>query len=104
MSDNGAFPMHRLTPADQGHAARLLVEEVPELSDHSDPGALSRVLSDCVRRVNEESVRRSREVVLRELHRAKDEGREADVEGLAAQLTELSAQVDRLRGAQRTPV
>ena len=49
-------------------------------------------------------MRRSREVVLRELHRAKDEGREADVEGLAAQLTELSAQVDRLRGAQRTPV
>ena len=92
-----AFPLHRLTGSDQRHAARLLVHDVPELDDDTDVAALNRALSDCVRLVHEDSARRAIAQIQHELRRAKDEGRDADVQRLAAQLRELAASAPHLR-------
>ena len=99
-SDSDLFPVHLLSPADQRLAGRLLVDEVPELDpDGGDPAALRRAMTDCVNGVREASVNRSIEVVRHELRRARDEGREADFDALAARLTELAAEKQVLRGS-----
>ena len=100
-ADNGSFPMHRLGAADQRHAARLLMDDVPELDDRSDPDALAQAIAGCVQRVREASVMRSIELVRHELHRAKEEGRFADVDRLAAQLTDLAREAPVMRGRLR---
>ena len=56
-------------------------------------------MTDCVNGVREASVNRSIEVVRHELRRARDEGREADFDALAARLTELAAEKQVLRGS-----
>jgi DNA primase len=95
--ENGTFPLHRLTPAEQRLAASLLVRDVPELAEEADNATLQRALSDCVQYVHEASVRRSLAAIRQELDRAKEEGREHDVEALAAKLLELAAETPRLR-------
>jgi DNA primase len=101
-TDNGVFPVHRLGPDDQRHAARLMVDDVPELDESSDPSSLTRVMADCVRLVHEESVRRSLATIQHELRRAKEEGRFDEVERLAAQLSALAAEAPHLRSTLST--
>ncbi len=92
------FPVHRLSPADQRRAAELMVRDIPELSLDADPALLERALRDCVRRVREESVLRSLATIKQELRRAKEDGREEEVQLLAARVTQLAAETHRLRG------
>jgi DNA primase len=101
-ASNGAFPMHQLTLRDQRHAARLKFMDVPELADDSDPSALTRAMADCVELMHEESVRRSLSTIQREMRRAKEQGRNDEVEALAAQLHALASQAPHLRGTLTT--
>lgn len=94
---NGTFPLHALTPAEQRFAASLLLRDTPELADNADDDTLERTLSDCVRYVHEASAQRSLVLIQHELDRAKDEGREDDVQTLAARLLELATETPRLR-------
>lgn len=94
---NGSFPLHLLTAREQRLAASLLLRDVPELSDDADDSTLQRALADCVRYVHESSVQRSLAAIQHELDRAKEEGRDDDVQALAARLSELAAETPRLR-------
>jgi DNA primase len=101
-ASNGAFPLHQLTLRDQRHAARLKFMDVPELADDSDPAALTRAMADCVKLMHEESVRRSLATIQREMRRAKEQGRNDEVEALAAELHALAAQAPHLRSTLTT--
>jgi len=96
-SGNGNFPLHRLVGPEHRFAAALLVRDVPELSDDAEAEMLQRTMSDCVRYVHEASVKRSLAAIQHELDRAKHEGRDADVEALAARLLELATETPHLR-------
>ncbi|MBV9100489.1 MAG: DNA primase [Candidatus Dormibacteraeota bacterium] len=93
-----AFPLHRLTTADQRRAAMLLVRDMPVLADDVEPPLLARAMADCVRDVHEATVVRSMAEIRNELHRAKEDGRDDEVQLLATRLSELATQAPRLRG------
>ena len=97
MSEERAFPLHRLTPQDQPQAARLMVLDVPELDPDSDPESLVRAMQDCVRDVHEATALRSAAAIQRELLQAKESGRDDEVRVLAARLAELAAEAPHLR-------
>ena len=86
--------LYRLSASDRSLAARLLVRDVPELSDDE---ALERAMRDCVAKVHESTVLRSLAVIRRELQEAKEAGRDDDVRVLAARLAELAAEAPHLR-------
>jgi DNA primase len=92
------FPLHRLPPGDQRRAARLMVRDMPLLAESSDPALLARAMADCVRQVHEATVVRSMAAIRQELHRAKEEGRDDEVQLLATRLRELAGQAPTLRG------
>jgi DNA primase len=94
---DGSFPLHRLNPAEQRLAASLLVRDVPELADDAESAALERALADCVRYVHEASAQRSLAAIQHELERAKEDGRDDDMQALAGRLLELAAETPRLR-------
>ncbi len=96
-ADPAGFTLRRLTGGDQRRAAGLLVRDVPELADDADPEALNQVMADCVRLIHEESVRRALVSISSEMHRARDEGRAADADELAAKLSRLAAEAPHLR-------
>jgi DNA primase len=95
--DGGSFPLHRLAPAEQRLAAALLMRDVPELADDAVSATLQRALADCVRYVQEAGVQRSLAAIQHELDRAKEEGRDDDMQALAGRLLELAAATPRLR-------
>ena len=88
------IPLYRLSTSDRSLAARLLVRDVPELSDDE---ALTRAMRDCVGKVHESTVMRSLAVIRRELQEAKEAGRDGEVRVLAARLAELAAEAPHLR-------
>ena len=88
------IPLYRLSASDRSLAARLLVRDVPELSDDE---ALQRAMRDCVGKVHESTVMRSLAVIRRELQEAKEAGRDDDVRVLATRLAELAAEAPHLR-------
>ena len=88
------IPLYSLSAPDRSLAARLLVRDVPELSDDA---ALERAMRDCVGKVHESTVMRSLAVIRRELQEAKEAGRDDDVRVLAARLAELAAEAPHLR-------
>lgn len=88
------IPLYSLSASDRSLAARLLVRDVPELSDDD---ALQRAMRDCVGKVHESTVMRSLAVIRRELQEAKEAGRDDDVRVLAARLAELAAEAPHLR-------
>ena len=88
------IPLYRLSTSDRSLAARLLVRDVPELSDDE---ALTRAMRDCVGKVHESTVMRSLAVIRRELQEAKEAGRDDEVRVLAARLAELAAEAPHLR-------
>jgi hypothetical protein len=96
-TDPAAFTLRRLGGGDQRRAAGLLVRDVPELAEEADPEALKRLMSDCVRLIHEESVRRALVSISSEMHRARDEGRADDADALAAELSRLAADAPHLR-------
>ncbi len=96
-SDPAGFTIRQLNRWDQPRAAGLLVREVPEFADEADPEALKRLLSDCVRFMHEETVRRALVSISSEMHRARDEGRTDDADALAAELSRLAADAPHLR-------
>ncbi len=96
-TDPSGFTIRQLNRWDQPRAAGLLVREVPEFADEADPDALKRLLSDCVRLMHEESVRRALVSISSEMHRARDEGRTDDADALAAELSRLAADAPHLR-------
>jgi DNA primase len=96
-SDPAGFTIRQLNRWDQPRAAGLLVREVPEFADEADPEALKRLLSDCVRLMHEETVRRALVSISSEMHRARDEGRTDDADALAAELSRLAADAPHLR-------
>jgi DNA primase len=96
-TDPAGFTIRQLNRWDQPRAAGLLVREVPEFADEADPDALKRLLSDCVRLMHEESVRRALVSISSEMHRARDEGRTDDADALAAELSRLAADAPHLR-------
>jgi hypothetical protein len=96
-TDPAGFTIRQLTRWDQPRAAGLLVREVPEFADEADPDALQRLLSDCVRLMHEETVRRALVSISSEMHRARDEGRAEDADALAAELSRLAASAPHLR-------
>ena len=93
-----AFPLHRLSEADQRRAALLMVRDVPVLAANVDPAMLARAMADCVRDVHEATVVRSMAAIQRELRRAKEDGRDDEVQLLATRLRDLATQAPRLRG------
>jgi len=93
-----AFPLHRLSEADQRRAALLMVRDAPVLAANVDPAMLARAMADCVRDVHEATVVRSMAAIQHELHRAKEDGRDDEVQLLATRLRELATQAPRLRG------
>ena len=96
-TDPAGFTIRQLNRWDQPRAAGLLVREVPEFGDEADPEALRRLLSDCVRLMHEEPVRRALVSISSEMHRARDEGRTDDADALAAELSRLAADAPHLR-------
>jgi DNA primase len=96
-TDPAGFTIRQLNRWDQPRAAGLLVREVPEFADEADPDALKRLLSDCVRLMHEEAVRRALVSISSEMHRARDEGRAEDADALAAELSRLAADAPHLR-------
>ncbi len=96
-TDPAGFTIRQLNRWDQPRAAGLLVREVPEFADEADPEALKRLLSDCVRFMHEETVRRALVSISSEMHRARDEGRTDDADALAAELSRLAANAPHLR-------
>jgi DNA primase len=96
-ADPAAFTLRRLGGGDQRRAAGLLVRDVPELAEEADPQTLKRLMADCVRLIHEESVRRALVSISSEMHRARDEGRAADADALAAELSRLAADAPHLR-------
>lgn len=96
-ADPAGFTIRQLNRWDQPRAAGLLVREVPEFADEADPDALRRLLSDCVRFMHEETVRRALVSISSEMHRARDEGRTDDADALAAELSRLAADAPHLR-------
>ena len=96
-TDPAGFTIRQLNRWDQPRAAGLLVREVPEFADEADPDALKRLLSDCVRLMHEETVRRALVSISSEMHRARDEGRTGDADALAAELSRLAADAPHLR-------
>jgi DNA primase len=91
-----SFPMHMLGDGDKRLAARLLLRMIPELADASPAASLDRALSQNVARV----VRATRQEEVTgldaELRRARDEGRDADVEALLRRKHELATEIHRL--------
>jgi DNA primase len=96
-TDPSGFTLRRLSGGDQRRAAGLLVREVPEFADEADPQAIKQLMSDCLRLIHEESVRRALVSISTEMHRARDEGRTEDADALAAKLSRLAADAPHLR-------
>ncbi len=96
-SDPAGFTLRKLSGGDQRRAAGLLVREVPEFADEAEPQAIKQLMADCVRLIHEESVRRALVSISTEMHRARDEGRTADADALAAKLSRLAADAPHLR-------
>jgi DNA primase len=96
-SDPAGFTLRRLSGGDQRRAAGLLVREVPEFADEAEPTAIKQLMTDCVRLIHEESVRRALVSISTEMHRARDEGRTEDADALAAKLSRLAADAPHLR-------
>jgi len=92
------FPVHLLGESEQRLAGRLLVRSLPELQD-IDPVPLRRTVASCVARVRESAKRAEWQAVQRELRSARDGGRTAEAEALAARLHGLATEVQRLRQA-----
>jgi DNA primase len=97
IADPAGFTLRRLTGGDQRRAAGLLVRDVPEFAEEADPERLQRLMADCVRLIHEEAVRRALVSISSEMHRARDEGRTADADALAAELSRLAADAPHLR-------
>jgi len=74
-----ALPTHSLQGAERHLAARLLLQVVPELAENVPEATLDRALADNVTRVVQAGLRLDLAEVDRELLRARDAGREAEV-------------------------
>ena len=89
--------MHRLGVSEQRLAARLLVRSLPELQDPDNLQPVRQALADSVVELRAAAKHTEWRAVQRELRLARDAGRTADVETLAARLNQLATERQRIR-------
>ncbi|HEV3123257.1 MAG TPA: DNA primase [Candidatus Dormibacteraeota bacterium] len=97
LPDHAAFPLESIAPADRQLATHHLYRPVPELDDAEDPSRLAHAISECVHRVRISAKEHALAAKLREKRRAADDGRADDVERLAEELQQLSAELHHIR-------
>jgi DNA primase catalytic core len=95
--DSGAFPLHRLAPAERRVAARLH-RPVPALREDGDSLELTQFLADIVARVREAPLVIELSAKRTELQLARDAGRSELAERLASEVYELARRLHHVRG------
>lgn len=96
--DAGAgFPLHRLGESEQRLAARLLVRSLPELQDPDNPQPVRQAVADSVVELRAAAKHAEWRAVQHELRLARDAGRTAEVEALAARLNQLATERQHIR-------
>jgi DNA primase len=84
------LPFHRLVPADQALAARLLLRRLPELADDAPAELLTRSLVDCMWDARRAGLEAEIDAVQRERRLARESGRAAEAEELAVRYYRLN--------------
>jgi DNA primase len=90
-----ALQLHRLAPADQALAARLLLRRLPELADDAPAELLTRSLVDCVWDAQRAGLDAEIDALQRERRLARESGRAAEAEALAVRFYRLNEERQR---------